>query len=384
MIPALSLYLDVLRFTAAFVVFLSHYSPLHRSGGLFWQVGPYGRASVLAFFVLSGFVIAWVSQGKEANFQEYAISRIARLYSVIIPAFIMTAILDSIGMALYPAIYQYSTGGFDTDNSIVNYLLSTFFLGQSWILKVSPGSNLPFWSLNHEAWYYIIFACIIFFSGKRRVFLLLLAALLAGPKILLLFPVWLMGVAAWRIKDVIPQRLGPVLALGAVGGFIGLEMIGGQKLFVVTHTLWLPLDFSAYDYVVGTIVAILLCGIARSRLPMPGKKLTVAVHALAGTTFGLYLFHFPLLNFFGSVLPGEPASLSHRVLLFTLTLGTALAAAALVERRKSTLKRLLRATLKSPVASGAPISPVAPATPVTTGPITSELIMRTPDRSFTG
>jgi len=216
------------------------------------------------------------------------------------------------------------------------------------------------------------------------VFLLLLAALLAGPKILLLFPVWLMGVAAWRIKDAIPQRLGPVLALGAVGGFIGLEMIGGQKLFVVTHTLWLPLDFSAYDYVVGTIVALLICGIARSRLPMPGRKLTVAVHALAGTAFGLYLFQFPLLNFFGSVLPGEPASLLHRVLLFTLTLGTALAAAALVERRKSTLKRLLRSALKSPVASGAPVSPVTPATPVTAGPITSDIIMRHPNRSFTG
>ncbi len=383
MTPALSLYLDVLRFTAAFVVFLSHYSPLHRSGGLFWQVAPYGRASVLAFFVLSGFVIAWVSQGKEANLQEYAISRIARLYSVIIPAFIMTAILDSIGTTFSTNLYQYDAG-FDASNSIVNYVLSALFLGQSWFLKITPGSDVPFWSLNYEAWYYIMFACFIFFSGRRRLLLLLVAALLAGPKVLSLFPVWLMGVAAWRIKDLIPQRLGPVLALGAIGSIIGLEMIGGQKLFSVVHTPWLPFDFSAYDYVVGLTVAVLICGIARSRLPMPGKKLTGAMHALAGTTFGLYLFHFPLLNFFGSVLPGEPTSLSHRVLLFTLTLGTALATAALVERRKSTLKRFLRSALKSPVASAAPVSPVTPVTPVTVGPITRDMIMRNPDRRFTG
>ncbi|MGE3283102.1 MAG: acyltransferase family protein [Alphaproteobacteria bacterium] len=366
MTPALSLYLDVLRFTAAFTVFLSHYAPAHRSGGLFWQVAGYGRASVLAFFVLSGFVIAWVSQGKEANLQEYAISRIARLYSVIIPAFIMTITLDSIGMTLYPAIYQYSSGGFDTDNSVINYLLSFFFLGQSWTLKVSPGSNLPFWSLNHEAWYYIMFACIIFFSGKQRVFLLLIAALLAGPKVLLLFPIWLMGVAAWHARELIPQRLGPVLVLGAIGSFIGLEMIGGHRLFAEPHALWLPLDFSAYDYVVGVIVAVLICGMARSRLPMPGKKLTGAVHALAGTTFGLYLFHFPLLNFFGSVLPGEPASLLHRVLLFSLTLGTALGIAALVEKRKSALKRFLYSALN------------------VVDPIIRGTVMNNPKRRFTG
>ena len=94
MTPALSLYLDVLRFTAAFLVFIAHYAPGYRSGGLFWQISGYGRASVLAFFVLSGFVIAWVSQGKEANLQEYALSRTSRLYSVIIPALILTAVLD--------------------------------------------------------------------------------------------------------------------------------------------------------------------------------------------------------------------------------------------------------------------------------------------------
>jgi peptidoglycan/LPS O-acetylase OafA/YrhL len=60
MTHALSLYLDVLRFGAAFTVFVSHYAHVRHSGGLFWQMIPYGRVAVLAFFVLSGFVIAWV------------------------------------------------------------------------------------------------------------------------------------------------------------------------------------------------------------------------------------------------------------------------------------------------------------------------------------
>jgi peptidoglycan/LPS O-acetylase OafA/YrhL len=363
--PALSLYLDILRFTAAFLVFIAHYAPGYRSSGLFWQISGYGRASVLAFFVLSGFVIAWVSQGKEANLQEYALSRISRLYSVIVPAFIMTAILDPIGTSFGPALYQYNSG-FDASDSIVNYVLSALFLGQSWSLKAVPGSDLPFWSLNYEAWYYIIFACAIFFSGKQRLLLLFVAALLAGPKILSLFPIWLMGVIAWHIRDFISPRLGPVLALGAIGSFIGLEIVGGQKLFSIVHSPWLPHDFSVYDYVTGIIIAMLICGIAKTRLPMPGRKLSGAVHALAGTTFGLYLFHYPLLNFFGSVLPGEPASFLRGILLFSLTLGTSLIVAALVEQRKSTLKLFLRSALNMAI------------------PTTRNTAMRSPNRRFIG
>ena len=55
MTNALSLYLDALRFGAAFVVFVSHYVAERYTGGLFWQGMPYGRTAVLVFFVLSGF-----------------------------------------------------------------------------------------------------------------------------------------------------------------------------------------------------------------------------------------------------------------------------------------------------------------------------------------
>ena len=62
MTKALSLYLDALRFGAAFTVFLSHYGKFN--GGLFWQIQPYGVTAVIVFFVLSGFVIAWVTEAR--------------------------------------------------------------------------------------------------------------------------------------------------------------------------------------------------------------------------------------------------------------------------------------------------------------------------------
>jgi peptidoglycan/LPS O-acetylase OafA/YrhL len=77
MTNALSLYLDALRFGAALTVFVSHYSTGRISGGLFWQFDR-GRTAVLVFFVLSGFVIAWVSERRERTLEEYCLSRVAR------------------------------------------------------------------------------------------------------------------------------------------------------------------------------------------------------------------------------------------------------------------------------------------------------------------
>jgi len=103
MTNGLSLYLDVLRFGAAFAVFTSHFGRF--SGGMLWQMEPYGRTGVMVFFVLSGFVIAWVTETRERSIDEYALSRVARLYSVIVPAFILTAVVDHVGMAINPALY---------------------------------------------------------------------------------------------------------------------------------------------------------------------------------------------------------------------------------------------------------------------------------------
>ena len=47
MTQALSLYLDALRFGAAFAVFVSHWAGARCSGGLFWRVMGYGRTSVI-------------------------------------------------------------------------------------------------------------------------------------------------------------------------------------------------------------------------------------------------------------------------------------------------------------------------------------------------
>jgi peptidoglycan/LPS O-acetylase OafA/YrhL len=65
---------------------------------------------------------------------------------------------------------------------------------------------------------------------------------------------------------------------------------------------------------------------------MPGARVERAVRGLAATTFGLYLLHYPLRNFFGTVVPGSPGAAMHHVLVFGLALGGALGLAHLIGR----------------------------------------------------
>jgi peptidoglycan/LPS O-acetylase OafA/YrhL len=346
MTNATSLYLDALRFGAAFAVFLSHFGRV--SGGMFWQMQPYGRTAVLVFFVLSGFVIAWVTESRERTLEEYALSRVARLYSVIVPAFILTAVLDHIAMAIDPSLYGPEVlppmlhGSL---NVILGYLLSLVFLGQCWTWDMPPGSALPFGTLNYEAWYYILFGLAMFLQGRRRMVALAVAALLIGPKILLFFPLWLMGVFAWRWRAALPKQLGALLVFGALAAFIGLESVGGQQLFQHPQTPLLPSEFSAYDYIVSAFVAFFIVGLANAPLPVPGAAVQRLIRLLAGTTFGLYLLHVPLLLFLGTVIPGPADGASHRILVFGLTLGVAIAFSHIIEQQKGALKRALRSGL---------------------------------------
>lgn len=340
----LSLYLDALRFGAALTVLVSHYAAGRYSGGLFWQVMPYGRIAVLVFFVLSGFVIAWVTESREDSLDDYGLSRIARLYSVVLPALLVTAVLDHLAMAIDPRLYGQEWGQKPV-HALLGYVLSAIFLGASWNLFEQPGSNVPFWSLNYEAWYYVLFAAAVFLHGPRRVLATAAAALLAGPKILLLFPVWLMGVSAWRWRTALQPRFGIPVAFAAVAGFIALEALGVRQFFRPAATQWLPPFYSVHDYIVGALVAFFIVGLANASLPMPGAASQRLIRTLAGTAFGLYLLHYPLLNFFGTIVPGPPDATMHRVLVFALTFGGSIALAHLIEQRKAALKRALRSGL---------------------------------------
>jgi peptidoglycan/LPS O-acetylase OafA/YrhL len=242
------------------------------------------------FFVLSGFVIAWVTETRERSLEDYASSRIARLYSVIVPAFLLSMILDRLAIAVDPQLYA-PVLSLSAAERFLGYALSAVFLGESWALTALPGGNVPFWSLNYEAWYYVLFGAAFFLRGRRRIMAVAAAALLSGPKILLLLPIWLMGLVAWRWRAALHPRQGAALAFVAIAVFAALEVPGGQQLFGEAATPWLPFSYSAYDYVVGALVAVFITALANIPLRLPGDRTQRLMRWLAGTSFGLYLYH---------------------------------------------------------------------------------------------
>lgn len=103
---AFSIYLDLVRFLAACLVYVYHSNQR-------WLIEPilplaqHGHSAVIVFFVLSGYVIAYVTDTKERDWATYAASRLSRVYSVALPTIVLTLLLDSIGRQLLAAPYGY-------------------------------------------------------------------------------------------------------------------------------------------------------------------------------------------------------------------------------------------------------------------------------------
>jgi peptidoglycan/LPS O-acetylase OafA/YrhL len=307
-----SIYLDAVRVIAALMVYFSHF----REGvpDFFPDFGG-GHLAVIIFFVLSGYVIAWVADTKERNSRDYILSRFARLYSVAIPALILTLVCDRIGLFFNHELYGlYGVG----DWPLVRLGAALTFSSEFWFLSIQTLSNGPYWSLCYEFWYYMLFAACIYFRGQRRIFLVLFIMLLIGPKILSLMPAWLLGVVIYRtgVGRHAGFRVGLLLFLASFIGFylsgrLGLvasirtfnrELLGpeGMKNFEYAN------DFMC-DYLAAFWVFLNIVG-ARAMAPhvvIPGS-IEVVVRFLASFTLSIYLFHNPLLKMltaaFGTVM----------------------------------------------------------------------------------
>lgn len=342
MTPVLSVHLDAVRFLAAFVVFIGHVSGQRLTGGLLWQFGPYASQAVMVFFVLSGFVIAHVTARPGGTGFGYGVARAARVYSVAIPALAATFLLDLVGSAVNPALYQ-PWWGYAGDDPLWRYATAATFTGQLWWLGTTVGSNLPYWSLQYEVWYYLIFGLAIF-GGPWRILLAAAAMLIAGPPILALLPIWLLGVLAYRVCVTRPlgPRAGRLAAFGAVAGWVCYEL-AVARLGRPSGGAWLMRPEIVQDYIVASLFALHVVGMhgwTRGMRTLP-ERLAAPVRWIAGATFTLYLLHVPVAQFIAAVSPWPAAAFGTRVLVIGGTLAVVFAMAEVTERRKEAWRSAL-------------------------------------------
>lgn len=196
-----SLWLDILRVAATFIVVLSHFAYPRFSDGnfLFIRTLNLGSDAVIVFFVISGLVIAYAAQ-RDKTPQRYAFNRLTRLWSVLIPAIVLTFIFDRIGAAISPDAYA---APYYAPQTLLNMLLRGLSFSNEWAAfdPIRLGTNGPLWSLSYEAAFYAMFGAFVFTSGLRRAAIVLGFCAIAGAPILVLMPAWLMGVAAWHFMQ---------------------------------------------------------------------------------------------------------------------------------------------------------------------------------------
>lgn len=295
--PSLSIYFDLVRFLSAVVVLLSHVWPLlfpHLP--LPWP----GHAAVVVFFVLSGYVIAFAADNPDQTAAKYGLHRAVRILSVTLPALLLSvAIAPVAGTSLIPNAGSMTLADSEFWRAI---WLNVFFLGESWFGNVPPPFNPPFWSLSYEVWYYAIFGAWMFAPRRWRVLSVALTTVAAGPKIAILLPVWLLGVALYRSKITLPPRIALQLFIASTVVWLAFFWFD-CSLMIRSHLMG---QFSMIknlhgsnqflgDYLLGLIVSANFIAAASlgNRLRVL-FKIEKPIRYLASFTLSVYLFHMPL------------------------------------------------------------------------------------------
>ena len=324
----LSIYLDGLRFLASVAVFFAHVPGF--MGGYLWQLGGGGHLAVVFFFVLSGFVISFVTSTKERDVMTYAVNRLARIYSVAGPAILLT-------IASYYFIGMVDPDSFAVLKATLYEPLTTiasaaFFLNQSW-REVVFFTNGPYWSLGYEVLYYIFFGVVLYATGLRRIFFALLILVAMGPSIALYLPVWFLGWWSYRVaaSSQMSLRIAQLLFWLSLSLFVLLPATGLiSSIDAASMRLMNPhfnalINMNAKSFVSDYILAVLsavnfvaFSTLGRSRAIF-GPMVANVIKKLSAHTFSIYLYHMPLLYAVTAMIPHKKYAVLNMLLCLVLT-----------------------------------------------------------------
>lgn len=323
MTTGFSLYLDFLRVAAALVVFGSHLSGDRFSGGAVGFSVAVGHSAVMVFFVLSGYVIAWSTMANRQDFRTYFVHRAARIYSVALPAILLTNLVD-LSLTHWAAIPADGVPAYQYQHYPEYLGLASVFGGEAWFLNETAFSDVPYWSLTYEVAYYAFFGAVVFAGGWRRYVSVFGVLLLTGPRPWLLFPLWIMGAALAHAH--MHRQTAPIFRIGTARLLLVATTIGAvavawfrtdgaadlwtSSLLGGAHEaqVWLHYArFAPTDWLIGILIAANIAAARDARLVWPSASARV-VRWAASFTFALYLSHYPLLEFWaGHFHPPWPA-----------------------------------------------------------------------------
>jgi peptidoglycan/LPS O-acetylase OafA/YrhL len=312
--PKTLLALTGARFVAAMHVVLLHLVAPLLSGDTGWLATllDRGYAGVEFFFVLSGFVLAYVHE-EVRDAPAFWLARFARVYPTYLVAF-----------ALYAPFAVASAGHNHQFAHVALSGVAVLFLLQSWYPWAAYAWNPPGWSLSVEAVFYAVFPLIRARLGRVRALvpalvLTWLVSLLAPLAYMRLqpdgaavavdhnkwfdffwvFPLFrlpdfvfgvLLGVAFLRAGRTLSPRVGAALSL--TGAAILLVVIGGLRT-IDPILLHLGLLLPAFGMVI--------FGLAIGGGPLAAWLSRPEMVALGEASYALYVLQTPIAMFVQSV-----------------------------------------------------------------------------------
>lgn len=349
-----SIYLDLVRFLAACMVYIYH----SNQRWLVKDVLPlsnYGHAAVIVFFVLSGYVISYITSTRENKWTVYAASRLARVFSVVIPTLLLCVVLDGIGRQLSMVAYD----GYPFDRFILRWLGSLLMLNEVWFISITSFSNVPYWSITFELWYYVLFGLVMFLPRRLGLAAAGLLLLALGPKIALLAPIWVAGVVLHRWQGLARISLATGWWL-AVGTTVLIAALFGMGVFDRIHQeskAWMGaglterLTFAKFflgDYLLAALVFLQFAGMRRIAPSLSAVFRTIErpVRWLAAYTFTLYLLHQPLFLFWGTVLGRDPSTILPWLMTTAAVAGSVVVVGHFTENQRGRLKSWIQQRLE--------------------------------------
>jgi peptidoglycan/LPS O-acetylase OafA/YrhL len=271
-----------------------------------------GQQAVVVFFVLSGYLVSGsvfrMFERERWSWKVYGLHRLVRLWIVLVPGLLLTALWDRCGMSLRraPAVAMYA--GLSGNHLVPNVHLTSGIrvgLGNLFFLQTIRfpvlGTNGALWSLAYEFWYYALFP--LGFLALRRgggwtkrlacAVMFLLAAYFVRHTILKLFPIWLMGTL---LATVPAPNLGARWRWAAAALYVPFLYACARNPFAGELPTDTVLGVATFGF-----LWVLLSAKGRAQ---PGRLGTRAIRMLARCSFTLYVAHIPLLVLIGALVLG--------------------------------------------------------------------------------
>lgn len=329
-----SLIFDSLRLAAALTVayyhcFLLWFPTVNHFQKIFSELAHF---SVIIFFVLSGYLIGYTTTNNNRGLKKYLVARFSRLYSVLIPVLVIMFGIEQLMILIdYDSISSITRG-----LSLPRYFISGLYLNEIWFFSAAPALNAPLWSLSFEFWFYIVFG-LWFFRQKsnwKLTVLLILAILIAGPKILSMFPIWLCGILAFKLPkpNFMNSRILFGLAAVIVTFFILFKMpafpfeIGNKPLFFAAQFI--------KDWFLGLMVGFVFWLFPLTDKIQKSCQSIDKFRKVADLTYTIYLIHLPLLYLLKVSLNYKQGSLVQYFVVSTIMLLLASAIGFLLESKR--------------------------------------------------